>query len=180
MSSCGCASIVPAQPSGQQLQQQAGAQRGDTLGERAAGVERADRRRDRAEDGARVQLPDDQHDRGAGLLVARQDRGGHRRGAAVARQQRGVDVEDAARQRLDEVAGEDVRRSGEDADVRLEGCDLGRVVTADLLRREHRDARLQRRTLDLGRDRLPGAPARPVGLRDGGDDLDVGRLEEPA
>ena len=112
--------------------------------------------------------------------VAGEDGGGDGRRAAVARQQRGVDVQHAARERVEQVRRQDVRRRGEHAHVRRERGDLRRLLAADALRREHGHARLGGEFAHRRRDGAAGAAARAVGLRDGGDDLDAGRVEQPA
>ena len=94
-----------------------------------------------------------------------------RRGPAVLRQQRGVDVDGPETRGLQQGVGQDPAVGGDDGQVGLVRCDLlPEVLRPEPLRLEHRDAVLRREALDRGRAD-PASPApRPVRSGDGGDD----------
>ena len=100
----------------------------------------------------------------------------HRRGAAVLGQQRAVQVDRAGarhrqQRRVQDRAegdhGEQVGRQRRQPLPHLGGTHVGRLL--------HRQPQVQRRQRHLRRRQPPPAPARPVGLRDHGDDVAAAR-----
>ena len=79
-----------------------------------------------AEDRALVEREHHEHDRDAGLGVAGEDGGGDRRGAAVARQERRVDVDDASGRHLEDALPQYLAVGGGDEEVGLERRQLRR------------------------------------------------------
>ena len=122
-----------------------------------------------------VERLDDPHDRHAGFALAGDDRAMHRRGAAIAGQQRRVDVDHAEPRRGEHGVGEDLPVGGDDAESAssaasaveegrdpsaVSGCSTGRP-------------RCERPRLDRRVGRLLAAAARPIRLRDDADDRDA-------
>ena len=120
--------------------------------------------------GAGVERLDDPHDRDAGGQLAGDDGPMNRRGAAIARQQRGVHVDHAEPRDRQNRLGEDAPVRGDDAEVGVpagQGVEKRRILHA--LRLQHGEAGRQRARLDRRVGHLLAAASRPVGLRDDAD-----------
>ena len=150
----------------QHLQQQRRALVEELLGQRARAAVGRQGRAALGQDGAGVHLAGQAHHRHAGLGVAGQDGAGERGRAAVARQQRGVDVQVAERRDLERGPAQDLAVGRHHPDVRPQRGqpgDLGRVAQG--LRLDHRQAQALHGLLDRRRLDRPAAPGRAVGLR---------------
>ena len=133
----------------------------------------ADRARDAAASiGPGVERLDDPHDGDAGFALAGDDRAVHRRRAAVAGQQRGVDVEEAEPRRGENRVGQDLPVGGDDAEVGVERRRARSRNAASLSRcgLKDRHAGGERQRLHRRVDGLLAPAARPIRLRDHADD----------
>src|SRR5581483_2937830 len=120
----------------------------------------------------------DLHDGDAGDLVAGQDGGGDGRGAAVAWQQRGVDVQGAAPGHLKDSFAQYLPIGRDDDNVRLEPAQaLDRRGRADVAGLEDGEAVLEREDLCRRRRGSAAAARGPVRLGHDGDDFVPGAEE---
>ena len=114
---------------------------------------------------------DDPHNRDAGLAVPRDDGTVHGSRTAVARQQRGVHIDEAQRRQCQHVLGQDPAVRGDDAEVGLQAAKLTEkeavLETGGL---QDRQRGRNRARLDRRIGRLLAAPVRPIRLRHDTDD----------
>jgi uncharacterized membrane protein YbaN (DUF454 family) len=83
------------------------------------GVARQDRNAGLSKDRAGIEFGGDQMDRGAGLGIARVERALMGVQAGIFRQERGVDIQHPAREKLHEIRGQDAHEAGKAEDVGL-------------------------------------------------------------
>jgi hypothetical protein len=118
--------------------------------------------------------------RDAGDRLAADDRPLNGRGAAIPRQERGVNVDRAARRRVEHGLRQDLSEGDDDGDVGAERAQpLGPLGVAQARRLEHRQPGRQRGRLDRRRRQPLAAVRGPIRLGDGGNDrmVPVNRLE---
>jgi hypothetical protein len=136
------------------------------LEELAGVLASSDRRADLAEDVAFVEREDHALDRDPRLRVVREDRRLDRRSAAVARQERCMDVQGAVGRELEHVAAQDLAVARDEEDVRREALELRderRILGR--LRLEHPDAALPRELDERRRAHREPASARSIRAR---------------
>jgi hypothetical protein len=125
-----------------------------------------------------VERLDDPHDRHAGLILAGHDRAVDGRGAAVAWEQRRVNVDESLARHREYGVGQNPAVGGDNAEIRL---DRLQVVEKDRIfqafRLENRQTGCHRAHLHRSVARPVAAAARSIGLRDDADEA-VARLEE--
>ena len=150
----------------QRLEEHLGAERGQAPGELAGRLFGADRGRPLEEHRARVHPGIHLEGGDPRLALAAHDGPRDRRRAPVAREQRGVDVDRAARGDVEDRLREDLPEGHDHRDVGpMLGEPLGPAGVTEPDRLEQRDAVLERHRLDR-RDPLALPPARgPVRLR---------------
>ena len=120
-----------------------------------------------ADDVAGIELPNDVHDGDARFVVARFDGGLDTGGSTVARQQRGVGVDDGQAGDVDDALGENLPVGHDDDEVGLEAAQfLHGGGVAHFLGLEHRNACLLRADLDARRGQGLVPPDGAVGLGD--------------
>ena len=150
------------------------------LGQRVVQARRRARGADRhplhGEDRAGVQRGLHLDDGDPGLPVAREQGALDRRGAAPARQQRGVQVDAAETWRLEDGFGQDQTVGGDHGEIRAQAGErllLRRVPEGR--RRAYREAELDGRLVHRRRPRLQATPGRPRRLRVHGEPRCAGR-----
>jgi hypothetical protein len=161
---------------GDRVDQGGGAQRRQSREQLAGGLGRADRRRPGQEDRAGVHADVELHDGHASLGATVEDRPLDRRSAAVGRQERAVDVDAAARERVEDGGRQDLAVGHDHAELGAGGRQRGRDVRVpDRARLQDRQAVSLGAALDRRRGHRPAPPGRLVGLGHDQRDLVAGR-----
>ena len=157
---------------GERVHENVGAEHGEPRRQLARRLLRADRHRRRAQHGPGVHALVHLERGDARDGLAAHDRPLDRRGAAVARQQRAVDVDGSSPGRVEHRPRQDLAERDDDGHVGAERAQaIGPLGIAQPRRLEHLDARGQRARLDRRRGQALPAVRGPVGLGDDSDDL---------
>jgi len=131
------------------------------------------------EDRAGIQPGIHAHDGDASLGVTGADGGLDRRGAAPARQQRGVDVDAAVGGQIQHVLAQDLPEGGNNDQVGLPACQMiKRFRCAQSPGLKDRDACRLRHPFDGRGAQFAPAPGRAVGLGDDAHDAVSGRSQQ--
>ena len=158
----------------ERVDQDLGAERGEPDAQVSSGFFGADRRRRREQHRARVHARVHLERRDPGHGLAAHDRPLDRRGAAVARQQRAVDVDRAAPGCVEHGLRQDLAERGDDRHVGAERAQaLGPLGIAQARRLQDPEPGFQGARLHRWRGQTLSAMGRPVGLRDDRDDVMV-------
>ncbi|MNY21101.1 hypothetical protein D3C86_1546230 [compost metagenome] len=152
---------------------------GEALREDIGRLVGADRGACLQEHGAGIQALLHLHGGDPGLGVAVQDGPLDRGGAAIAGQERGVDVDAAEGRQVQDRLRQDLAVGDDHDEVGGQGLERreGLLVAAQALRLVDRDPGFEGSLLDRGHGDLLAAPHRPIGLGEDGLDVVAGREE---